>query len=473
MNALLNKHLRGRFPEARPCEEWTSAGVQEFLANIHPHLSVELEHVYDASSDRRSAAATARPTMPLREHQKVWKTLEKAANVAGGSAPGVLRDAFCIEAALWLVHHTPSAAADALHPAKVPLLPKAPRTNSELSTSEDDRKVWQKYEDTHFCTICHGSGTPFLPPGSDPAAPKWPPPVAPSMPFQFESDMTGWMIDKYIQPGGANITSGRWHYDFHNNRLRLDYKARPSKFPAKLWPLEAQIRMIWLGDPTPPSEANIPTEVIYGKGAERGYAYMFIKPQPFLPWKCTRAAKPGMGVIHPDMFSWGSNFQGQYDTHVPVNVTFVGREWIEGQWGDHYYLDYHDVSNPNCVGPFELWKSIDDNAPISDTGVVDCGRGNGRAYTHWYNLKPSMPDPSLFTKGITWEPCQDDPSLEHMEKRLRAEFAESEDANVRQYAAEAASLARATLHHGMGHAFMPRELLGDERFAGRTEELVV
>jgi len=270
------------------------------------------------------------------------------------------------------------------------------------------------------------------------------------------------------------MTSGQWHYDFINNRLRLDYVAHPSKYPAKLWPLAAHIRSLWLGDPVPASEEGQKTGDIYGKGAERGYVYMFIKPQPFLPWICSKAAKPGLSILHPDTLSWGSNFQGQYDKHVPVNVTFQAREWVDDvkEWADHYVLDYHDVSNPNCTGPFELWKSIYDNKPIADTGVVDCGRGNGRARTVWRNLVAKTPEPQLFTKGNPlkdFSKCKADPSLKHLEKRLSDEWAQSTDADVRRHATEAASLVRASLHHSLGHTMMPRELLDSESEMGEAE----
>jgi hypothetical protein len=281
------------------------------------------------------------------------------------------------------------------------------------------------------------------------------------------------MKDQFIQPGGANMTSGQWHYDFINNRLRLDYVAHPSSFPAKLWPLAAHIRSLWLADPTPASEEGKSMEDLYGPGAERGYVYMFIKPQPFLPWVCSKAAKRGLSILHPDTLSWGANYQGQYDTHVPVNVTFVGREWIEKikEWGDHYALDYHDVSNPNCTGPFELWKSIYDNKPLMDTGVVDCGRGNGRANTYWKDLKAEAPDPKLFYEGNplkdrSFATCKNDATFGHLEKRLIEEWSRSLDADVRRYATEAASLVRASLHLSLGHAMQPRELLDTEHLVG-------
>lgn len=294
------------------------------------------------------------------------------------------------------------------------------------------------------------------------------------MPFQFESDISGWMVDEKIQPGGCNMTSGQWHYDFINNRLRIDYVAHPSSFPAKLWPLNAHIRSLWLGDPIPPTEEGVPTDTLYGKGAERGYVYMFIKPQPFLPWICSKGAKPGLSILHPDTLSWGSNFQGQYDTHVPVNVSFTAREWVDdvGEWADHYVLDYHDVSNPNCSGPFELWKSIYDNKPIADFGVVNCGSSNGRARTVWRNLVAKTPDPKLFTEGNPlndFSKCKADQSLQHLETRLREEWGQSVDADVRRYAAEAASLVHASLHHSLGHALQPRELLDSEHVTVEAE----
>lgn len=284
--------------------------------------------------------------------------------------------------------------------------------------------------------------------------------------------MTGWMQDKHIQPGGANMTSGAWHYDFINNRLRLDYVAHPSSLPGKLWPLNANIRSLWLADPVPASEQNKSIEEIYGPGAERGYVYMFIKPQPFLPWVCSKAHKAGLSILHPDTLSWGANFRGQYDAHVPVNVSFVGREWVEDvkEWGDHYYLDYHDVATSSCTGPFELWKSINDNRPLTDYGVVDCGRGNGRAKTVWHDLKAETPDPELFMqanpmKDRNFTICKNDATLSHLEKRLIDEWSRSPDDDVRRHAAEAASLVRASLHISLGHSMQPRELLDTEHVA--------
>jgi hypothetical protein len=167
--------------------------------------------------------------------------------------------------------------------------------------------------------------------------------------------------------------------------------------------------------------------------------------------------------------SWGANFQGQYDSHVPVNVSFVGREWVEDvrEWGDHYALDYHDVANPNCSGPFELWKSIYDNKPLADTGVVQCGISNGRARTVWRNMKAETPDPYLFThanplKNRDYSSCKADASLGHLEKRLHEEWSQSTDADVRRYAKEAASVVRASLHISLGHHMQPRELLDSE-----------
>lgn len=465
MNALLNTHLQNRFSGATPCEQWSLADVQQFLTSLHPHLSSELAHIYEKSSDRRSSLSSL-PAMPIADHQKQWAELEKSADAAGGLAKDVLRDAFCIEAALWLVHHTPSSALVEV-PGNVPLLPEAPRSSADVPQSKDGAKVYKKYEETHYCTICHGTDTPFLPPGSDPAAPHWPPPVAPSMPYQFESDMDGWMIDRFIQPGGCNITTGSWHYDFIHNRIRLDYKAKPSKFPAKLWPLDAQIVMLWLGEGIPTDEQDVPLENIYGKGAQRGWTHMFIRPQPFLPWVCTKVRKPGLSILHPDIMSWGANFVGKYDVHPHVNVSFVAREMIENQWTDHYALNYVDVSIPNCTGPFELWKSINDNLPVADTGVVDCGRGNGRAYTHWSNFKFREPDLHLFTKTPTdYAKCKVDPGLDALERRLVAEWLESDDADVRKYAKEAASLAKASLHHTLGHVLHHR-LEGDAQPAAQ------
>ena len=85
MNALLNKHLLRRFDDAQACETWTSTGVQNFLKTLHPHVSLELGRVYDSTSDRRDGSS-ARPSLPLHEHEKQWKELDASAADAGGIA---------------------------------------------------------------------------------------------------------------------------------------------------------------------------------------------------------------------------------------------------------------------------------------------------------------------------------------------------------------------------------------------------
>merc|ERR1719215_1812996 len=145
MNAMLNEHMMRRFEGAEACELWTIAGLRSVLESLHPHISPELGAIYESTRDRRDSASS-RPSTSLQFHQAQLHELETAAVAAGDVAQDILRDALCIEAAMWLAHHVPASAADVL-PNNVPLLPRKPRARSEMIVrSNSSDSIWKKYQ---------------------------------------------------------------------------------------------------------------------------------------------------------------------------------------------------------------------------------------------------------------------------------------------------------------------------------------
>jgi len=160
---------------------------------------------------------------------------------------------------------------------------------------------------------------------------------------------------------------------------------------------------VWLAAPGPKGEP--PAEEVYGKGAERGNFYAFVKPQPFLPWTCERIPYPIFPVPHPDGFA---------SLH---NVSYVGRNFVDGRWADHYY--YWFAPGGSCNGPFNLWKDIHDHLPIKDFGKNDCNGGN--ASTHWLNVTKREP-PIWRWQNLDYSSCKSpydtSPSLETFTRSL-------------------------------------------------------
>jgi len=244
--------------------------------------------------------------------------------------------------------------------------------------------------------LCHGGA--FEPqPGSDPAAPTWPPPVAPVWPFQFESEVYGWYLDDSA-PSGMNVT-GSWHYDFPNNRMALYYTGHPGNENSSGTP--QNVTFLWIANPTPMDE--LPAEELYGKGAQRGNFYVFIKPTPSSPFSCGRIPYP-FPIVHPDIMS--SRVMRDQD------VTFVGREQVDGNWSDHYYFNF---SAPGCLGPVDLWKNVYDHTPMRTYHLNDCL--GGRASNTWRSVKRQEPPISLW-QGWDFSICDFAADMSTFKRRM-------------------------------------------------------
>lgn len=393
MSDVLNGHLSSNFPMAAACDDWSLEGLQTLQRELHAHRSLELESIYADVKDRRTLRTS------LVEHEQEWAALREAADGCDECLK-VLRDGHCHEAVMWLVHHVPQETQQAVFQSRVvPLLPRRVHRPDALGDSARARAVMNKYRGQYTCSACHMIG-PTLPKDSDPLAPKWPPPLPPQFPQQFHSLVDGWEAGG--QEGNFNYT-GEWFYDFNNNRFRQNVNVTTG--PAK----GMQMIQLWLGVPTPDDEKE-PAEKLYGKGAERGNLFIFITT-PGAPTFCSKDPF-GFSIVHPDALTWGPNFQG---ADVPTS-TYDRREFVHGQWADHYGL-YYNSTHEGCSGPFQMWRSVTEGVPIADYGVGQCGTPLTMAGTHWQHMIREEPALELFQ--MDFSKCKAVPPPEEVEEHIR------------------------------------------------------
>lgn len=326
------------------------------------------------------AAADPRRMGPLRLESH-WASLD-AAECEG--CERVLRDGSCHEAVMWLVHHVPgSLQMSVFGGSRIPMLPERFH-RPDAVTGPGAEMVMSKYRQQFSCAACHMTG-PALPAGSDPLAPKWPAPLPSQLPQQFEADVWGWQVGG---PYGSFNYTGRWHYDFNANRFRQDVLI--TQGPA------AGMRMVqlWLASPAPDEEDD--AESVYGPAARRGNLYIFMTPAPGVPTICSETSY-GMSIPHPDVIAFGPEGSAPHP-----NVTFFGREFVDGQWADHYGLWFnHSGGVGNCSGPFQIWRSIYDSVPVMDYGMGNCEDPAPLASTHWANLTRGAPALSHFQSNFS------------------------------------------------------------------------
>jgi hypothetical protein len=284
----------------------------------------------------------------------------------------------------------------------LPLLPEHSHSRPETAlTSGPEREVHDAYGDAVSCLICHNGASP-LPSASDPEAPIWPAPIAPSWPYQFEAEVVGWNIDSR-NPKGTNVT-GTWHYDYINNRMAQYFTGKKSNM--QWWPLKTNVTLVWIAGPGPAGE--VAAEKLYGPGAARGNFYAFVKPQPFLPWTCEKISYGlAFSVPHPDQFG---------SPAISQNISYVGRFWVDGRWADRYHYSF--LPGNDCDGPFNLDKDIYDHVPVKDFGKNDCGK-IGFASTHWTTIHKREP-PIWRWQNLDFLSCKESDNVEGLEDRVVA-----------------------------------------------------
>jgi hypothetical protein len=135
----LNHHLKRSELNAEPCNQLSLQELQQFIAQVAPRASAELQQIYINSNDRR-----AMKSQTPDEREAEWSKLNGIATKHPHLyAP--LQDAFCREAVNWWTHHLSANMRVSLRAANVtvPMLPEGP--DKPCSASEGDSAEEQDY----------------------------------------------------------------------------------------------------------------------------------------------------------------------------------------------------------------------------------------------------------------------------------------------------------------------------------------
>merc|ERR1711963_1238217 len=137
MSTVLNGHLKRAEKNTLPCEEWSTAQLQQFMASIANHRSSELQQVYKSSQDRRTMHTEA-----LDELQQQWSKL----NHIVGNHPHLYapqQEAHCREAVMWWTHHLAEDTRATFRTANitVPLLPEGPKKTCGRGEGDEEHHV--------------------------------------------------------------------------------------------------------------------------------------------------------------------------------------------------------------------------------------------------------------------------------------------------------------------------------------------
>jgi len=147
MSKVLNHHLMKSEQNLRPCAEWTTAALQEFMGTVAAHRSKELLDIYVDSSDKRQ------PTFSTYvEHFEHWKEVNQLARL-DAKFEIVARESHCRQAVMWWVHHLTEDKRFALRRnLVVPLLPEGERKHCEGAS-----KLCVTLNKANSCDWCHST----------------------------------------------------------------------------------------------------------------------------------------------------------------------------------------------------------------------------------------------------------------------------------------------------------------------------
>jgi len=153
MSKTLNQHLQRSEKRTLPCEDWSTAELQDFMARVAENRNNDLQEIYRATADRRGLLSES-----LEEHREHWKKLNHiASNHPHLHAPQ--KEAHCREAVMWWVHHLAEYKRDELRAQNVtvPLLPEGPKKSCGLGTSSEEHHVCAFINEKNSCDWCHST----------------------------------------------------------------------------------------------------------------------------------------------------------------------------------------------------------------------------------------------------------------------------------------------------------------------------
>merc|ERR1719410_920058 len=146
LDKVLNGHLRKSETNVKPCDEWTTAELQEFMGHIAPHRSKELMDIYEASDDKRSPFLKT-----IFDHMAHWEEVNRFAKL-DKEFEVIARESHCRQAVMWWVHLLQGEKREHIRKrdVSVPLLPESgPKKNCEGS------EVCRVLAGTSTCDWCH------------------------------------------------------------------------------------------------------------------------------------------------------------------------------------------------------------------------------------------------------------------------------------------------------------------------------
>jgi len=153
MSKVLNSHLKRSEKNTLPCENWSTAELQEFMASLAPHRNEELQRIYMTSSDKRTMHSET-----AEDHKEEWKRL----NHIVGNHPHLYephQEAHCREAVMMWVHYLAEESRNKLRIGniKVPLLPEGAKKPCGQGEGEEEAQVCAYINEKNSCDWCHST----------------------------------------------------------------------------------------------------------------------------------------------------------------------------------------------------------------------------------------------------------------------------------------------------------------------------
>ena len=144
LSKVLNGHLMKSETNVKPCDEWTTASLQEFMGHIAPHRSAELMEIYEESNDKRAPHLKT-----IFEHMSHWKEVNHFAKF-DKEFEAIARESHCRQAVMWWVHLLENEKRESLRKkVTVPLLPEGEKNHCIGSETCDT------LAGTATCDWCH------------------------------------------------------------------------------------------------------------------------------------------------------------------------------------------------------------------------------------------------------------------------------------------------------------------------------
>jgi hypothetical protein len=157
MSQTLNRHLQKAEGLERtiPCERWSVAELQSFMATVAQHRNEDLQDIYRTTKDRRKM-----PAESIDELRAQWENLNRLV----GQHPHLVasqQEAHCREAVMWWTHHLADHKRGQLRAQNltVPLLPEGPKKACGVTggLAAGEKRACLFINEKNSCDWCHST----------------------------------------------------------------------------------------------------------------------------------------------------------------------------------------------------------------------------------------------------------------------------------------------------------------------------